>query len=107
MFDVGFSEIIMVALVALLVIGPEKLPKVARLAGYWLGKARQTVATVKSEIRQELHAEEMRQLLNHEHAEQELRQALSDTETAIKTIKMDVETVSSASKTARKDEQSS
>ena len=63
MFEVGFSELIMVGLVSLLVIGPERLPKVARVAGYWLGKMQQMIANVKVEIAQELHAEEIRQLL--------------------------------------------
>jgi len=63
MFDVGFSELIMVGLVSLLVIGPERLPKVARVTGYWIGKIQQMIANVKVEISQELHAEEIRQLL--------------------------------------------
>jgi sec-independent protein translocase protein TatB len=63
MFDVGFSELIMVGLVSLLVIGPERLPKVARVAGYWIGKIQQMITNVKVEIGQELHAEEIRQLL--------------------------------------------
>lgn len=63
MFDVGFSELVMVGLVSLLVIGPERLPKVARIAGFWIGKIQQMIANVKVEIKQELHAEEIRQLL--------------------------------------------
>ncbi len=63
MFDVGFSELIMVGLVSLLVIGPERLPKVARVAGFWIGKIQQMIANVKVEISQELHTEEIRQLL--------------------------------------------
>lgn len=63
MFDVGFSELVMVGLVSLLVIGPERLPKVARVAGFWLGKIQQMIANVKVEIQQEFHAEEIRQLL--------------------------------------------
>ena len=63
MFDVGFSELIMVGLVSLLVIGPERLPKVARVAGFWIGKMQQMIANVKVEITEELHAEEIRQLL--------------------------------------------
>ena len=69
MFEVGFSELCMVGLVALLVIGPEKLPKVARLAGFWLGKTRSIVASVKAEIKDELQAEEMRQLLNQQQSD--------------------------------------
>lgn len=63
MFDVGFSELVMVGLVSLLVIGPERLPKVARVAGFWIGKIQQMIANVKVEISQEFHAEEIRQLL--------------------------------------------
>ncbi len=59
----------MVGLVALLVIGPEKLPKIARLAGFWLGKTRSMVASVKAEIKEELRAEEMRQLFNEQQAD--------------------------------------
>lgn len=63
MFEIGFSEMLMVGLVALLVIGPEKLPKVARIAGFWVGKARGAVASIQTEIKQELYAEELRQQL--------------------------------------------
>jgi len=62
MFEVGFSEILMVGLVGLLVIGPERLPKVARIAGLWLGKAQRKAETIKAEINAELYAEEFRQL---------------------------------------------
>ena len=65
MFDVGLSELVMVGIVALLVIGPEKLPRVARLAGYWVGKARNTVASVKAEISHELYLEEAKQLMQN------------------------------------------
>lgn len=83
MFDVGFSEILMVGLVALLVLGPEKLPKAARIAGFWLGKARSTVATVKIELQQELHAEEMRQLLKQQLATEALQQTLDEAEAEV------------------------
>jgi len=81
MFDVGFSELVMVGLIALLVIGPERLPKVARIAGFWLGKTRTTIANVKAEIKQELHAEEMRQLLQQQQSiADELQQIASETQ---------------------------
>lgn len=54
----------MIGLVSLLVIGPEKLPKAARITGFWLGKTRRMVATVKAEIKGELREEELRQLLS-------------------------------------------
>ncbi len=80
MFEVGFSELCMVALVALLVIGPEKLPRIARLTGYWLGKTRTMVANVKAEIKAELHAEEMRQLLDEQSHISDLQQLMHDGE---------------------------
>jgi len=56
----------MIGLVSLLVIGPEKLPKVARIAGFWVGKTRHMVATVKEEIKEEFKEEELRQLLKEQ-----------------------------------------
>lgn len=66
MFDVGFWELCLVGLVSLLVIGPERLPKAARIAGFWIGKTRNMVASVKAEIRQELREEEIRQALKQQ-----------------------------------------
>jgi sec-independent protein translocase protein TatB len=91
MFDVGFSELLMVGLVTLLVIGPERLPKVARLAGFWLGKTRSMVASVKSEIKQELHAEELRQILKEQADLEEFHAALNETENAANAIKASLE----------------
>ena len=93
MFDVGFSELMMVGLIALLVIGPERLPKAARIAGFWIGKTRSTIANVKAEIKQELHAEEMRQLLQQQQAiTEELQQIASETQIAAAEIKASVQT---------------
>lgn len=98
MFDVGFSEIVMVGLIALLVIGPERLPKAARIAGYWLGKTRTTIANVKAEIKQELHAEEMRQLLNQQQSiAEELQQIASETEIAVADINNSITTIDETS----------
>jgi sec-independent protein translocase protein TatB len=64
MFDVGFWELVLVAVVALVVIGPERLPKAARVAGLWVGRARRTLASVKDEIDRELKAQELQEILN-------------------------------------------
>ncbi|MTW22446.1 Sec-independent protein translocase protein TatB [Allochromatium palmeri] len=66
MFDVGFQELILVAIVALVVVGPERLPKVARVAGKWVGHARRTLANVKHEIDRELKAEELKTILDEQ-----------------------------------------
>lgn len=61
MFEIGFWELVMVAVVALIVVGPEKLPGLARTAGFWLGKARRMVAEVKAEVDRELQLDELKQ----------------------------------------------
>ncbi len=84
MFDVGFSELCLIGLVSLLVIGPERLPKVARIAGYWLGKTRSMVASVKEEIKLELQAEEMRQIFKEQSGLQDVQQILDETSNTLK-----------------------
>jgi len=60
MFDIGFSEILLIAVVALVVIGPERLPKVARTAGFLLGRFQRYVSGVRADINRELQLEELR-----------------------------------------------
>jgi sec-independent protein translocase protein TatB len=86
MFEVGFSEICMVALVALLVIGPEKLPKVARMAGFWVAKSKRIVVSVKQEIHQEFQAEELRQALKNNNGIDEFKRLIDDTTNDFHTI---------------------
>jgi sec-independent protein translocase protein TatB len=93
MFDIGFSELVMIGLVSLLVIGPERLPKVARIAGFWIGKARNIVASVKSEIKQELHAEELRQIFKEQADLQEFHAALNETTDVTNSIKTSLATL--------------
>jgi sec-independent protein translocase protein TatB len=66
MFDIGFWELVLVGTVALLVFGPERLPRVAREAALWIRKGRSMVASVKSEIDQELQLQELRETLQDE-----------------------------------------
>jgi sec-independent protein translocase protein TatB len=77
-FDIGFSEILLLAAIALIVLGPEKLPHAARMAGAWYGRIRRTIGTIQSEIEQEVNALEVRQRMETElakirEAEAELR----------------------------------
>ncbi len=64
MFDLGFSELMVIALVALVVLGPERLPKAARFAGLWVRRARAQWYSVKSELERELAAEELKRNLD-------------------------------------------
>lgn len=84
MFDIGFTELCLIGLVSLLVIGPERLPKVARLAGFWLGKTRTMVAAVKEEIKLELQAEEMRQIFKEQSGLEDVQQMLDETSDTLK-----------------------
>lgn len=62
MFDIGFSEIVVIAVVALIVIGPERLPKVARTLGHLFGRMQRYVNDVKSDISREMDLDELRKL---------------------------------------------
>jgi sec-independent protein translocase protein TatB len=63
MFDIGALELVVIGVVALLVVGPERLPKLARTAGLWMGHARRALASVKDEIDREIKAEELKAIL--------------------------------------------
>ena len=82
MFDIAFSELVVIAIIALIVIGPEKLPKVARTAGLLLGRMQRYINTVKTDINRELQFEELQKLQQEmrqsaQHLEGELDQARS------------------------------
>ena len=76
MFDIGFSELLLFGVIALIVLGPEKLPQAARTAGQWYAKIRRTVSTLQSEIEAELDLAETRQLMQKELAK--IRQTEAD-----------------------------
>lgn len=66
MFDVGFGELVLIGIIALLVLGPERLPQAARTAGLWVGRLRATVQRFTADVDRELKAEELRQALREE-----------------------------------------
>ncbi|GMQ97195.1 MAG: hypothetical protein BMS9Abin15_0895 [Gammaproteobacteria bacterium] len=63
MFDIGFWELLLILIVALLVVGPQRLPGLARTAGLWVGKARHYLVSVKADIDKELAADELKKIL--------------------------------------------
>jgi len=79
MFDIGFSELFLIAIVALVVLGPERLPKAARFAGLWVRRARAQWYSVKSELENELASEELKRTLR------DTRQAVADIDADIRT----------------------
>ncbi|MGE8233168.1 MAG: Sec-independent protein translocase protein TatB, partial [Stenotrophomonas sp.] len=78
MFDIGFSELLLIAVVALVVLGPERLPKAARFAGLWVRRARNQWDSVKQELERELHAEELKRNL------QDVRQSMQQAEAGLR-----------------------
>ncbi len=74
MFDVGFSELLIISLVALLVFGPNRLPEVARTAGRWVGRARRFMDDVKRDVDREINSEELAEFRK---LQEELTQARS------------------------------
>ena len=84
MLDIGFLELMLIGIVALLVLGPERLPKAARTTGLWIGKIKRTVSGMQREISAQLEAEELRQKLN------EQQKKLDD---SLKNAKQDVESI--------------
>lgn len=77
MFDIGFWELAMIAVIALLVIGPDKLPDVARTTGKWVGRARRFVTDVKTDIDRELKQEEIKKALAQDAGLDEIKQIMN------------------------------
>ncbi len=86
MFDIGFSEIVVIAVVALIVIGPERLPKAARTLGHLFGRLQRYVADVKADINREMQLEELRNL------QQQVQTAATEFESSMSTAARDLET---------------
>lgn len=82
MFDIGFSEMMVIAVVALIVIGPERLPKVARTVGHLMGRLQRYVNDVKADINREIELEELRKFKDE--FEQSARSVESDVNAELK-----------------------
>ena len=84
MFDIGFAELLIVAVVALLVLGPEKLPTAVRTLGLRVGKFRRTVSSIQSEISEELRLDELRR--NAAIEKERLDEELTEMKTPFKSV---------------------
>jgi sec-independent protein translocase protein TatB len=79
MFDIGFSELMVIGVVALIVIGPEKLPRVARTVGHLAGRLQRYVSDVKADINREIELDELRKMRDS------MQQAASNFESTVQT----------------------
>jgi sec-independent protein translocase protein TatB len=79
MFDIGFSELVVIGLVALIVLGPKRLPEVARMAGQWAGRLRRFVDNVKQDLDREMNQAELSELKKLKQELDETRQAMEST----------------------------
>jgi sec-independent protein translocase protein TatB len=107
MFDIGFSEIVVIAVVALIVIGPEKLPKVARTLGHMFGRLQRYVNEVKADISREMELEELRKLQSTvqdaaRDIEQSMTSAARDVESGVRSVETQLNEAAGA--TPAKDE---
>ena len=84
MFDSGFLELLVVGVIALLVVGPERLPEVASKAGKFIGKMKAFVATTREDIEKEIRSDELQSMLNQQKDE------ISELRDMMKTTKSDV-----------------
>jgi sec-independent protein translocase protein TatB len=86
MFDIGFSELVVIAVVALVVIGPERLPKAARTMGHLFGRLQRYVNDVKSDINREIELDELRKL------QKEVQTAAQDLKSSVEAAAHNVQT---------------
>ena len=106
MFDIGFLEIVIIASIALVVLGPERLPRAARTAGLWVGRARRMVADVKSDIDREIRESELADMRK---LGEEVNSIKDDVSKATESIKEDdtmagvVDSINESARTLRED----
>ncbi|OGT89878.1 MAG: twin arginine-targeting protein translocase TatB [Gammaproteobacteria bacterium RIFOXYA12_FULL_61_12] len=98
MFDIGFMELVLVGVVALLVVGPERLPGLARTAGAWIGRARSFVGNVKADIDRELKAEELKRILEQQQKSNPLEQIIDETRYTLNQVQDEVTGVEQGAK---------
>jgi len=83
MFDIGFPELVVIAIVGLLVIGPERMPEALRTLGLWLGRMRRSFVAVKNEIEKEIGMDEVRRQLHNEAVMEEMKRIENEVRTTV------------------------
>jgi len=78
MFDIGFSEIMVVAVISLIIMGPERLPETVRTISLWLGRLRQFISSARAEIEDEVGIDEIRRQLRNEQIMRDLEKSKNE-----------------------------
>ena len=91
MFDIGGLELLIIAVVALIVIGPERLPETLRMLGLWLGRLRRSFTAVKSEIEREIGMDEIKRQLHNEAVMEEMKRIEREVQSTADQAKIDPE----------------
>ena len=111
MFDIGFWEIALIGVIALLVVGPERLPALARNVGLWVGRMRRYVAHVRDDIEREINAEEVRKLIEtpadsiggFDEVISETKSVIKDAENQLNDIQREADNLGNDNETAEAD----
>lgn len=93
MFDIGFMELVLIGIVSLIVIGPERLPGAIRTATLWIGRAKRSFNQVKSEIEREINTDEIRRQLHNESILADLEKAKTKADNLIKDTKKNIDSI--------------
>ena len=99
MFDIGFSELLLIGIVGLLVLGPERLPGAVRTATLWIGRLRRQFHQIKAEVEREIGADEIRAQLRNEAIMDELRQSREALESSTREIRSGVTSIARDART--------
>ncbi len=103
MFDIGFPELVMISIVALLVIGPEKLPETIRTISLWVGRMQRSFTNIRREIENEIGADEIRAQLHNESIMKDLEETKNTINQVHKDVQNDVRDTINAAETEVKE----
>ena len=91
MFDVGFWELALIGIITLLVVGPERMPQIAKKAGYYLGKIKRFIAKIQDDVGDEIEADKLKKHLNLEDKDSNIVEIFDDAKKSLDEIKRDVD----------------
>ena len=97
MFDFGFWEIAIIGIITLIVVGPEKMPALARKAGLYVGKFKKFVSKIQNDINNEIKSEELKEQLSIKDEESSLSQTLEEAKSSVDEIKKEATKISDLS----------